>query len=71
MDSVDGNTRFLLKYQQISIEGVTRRIKGLEKMFKATTEVEQEDLAHLDEEQKELLMQQKKKKNEILHMLNS
>lgn len=40
-------------------------------MFKATTEVEQEDLAHLDEEQKELLMQQKKKKNEILHMLNS
>lgn len=34
VDGVDGNTRFLLKYQQMSIEAITRRIKHLDKMFK-------------------------------------
>ena len=43
VDSVDNNTRFLLKYQQISIESVTKRVKGLDKMFKQTTEEVDED----------------------------
>ena len=37
------NTSFLLKYQQISIESVTRRIKNLEKMFKQAIESANED----------------------------
>jgi hypothetical protein len=37
------NTSFLLKYQQISIESVTRRIKNLEKMFKQAIENANED----------------------------
>ena len=71
VDSVDNNTRFLLKYQQISIESVTKRVKGLDKMFKQTTEEVDEDFEQLNDEQKEVLLQQKKKKNEILQMLNS
>ena len=38
VDSVDTNTRFLLKYQQMSIETVTKRVKGLDNMFKQTIE---------------------------------
>ena len=57
VDSVDNNTRFLLKYQQISIESVTKRVKGLDKMFKQTTEEVDEDFEQLNDEQKEVLLQ--------------
>jgi hypothetical protein len=38
VDSVDTNTCFLLKYQQMSIETVTKRVKSLDAMFKETIE---------------------------------
>ena len=71
VDSVDTNTRFLLKYQQMSIETVTKRVKSLDTMFKETIEEVDEEFQNLTDEQKEVLNQQKKKKNEILQMLNS
>ena len=71
VDSVDTNTRFLLKYQQMSIETVTKRVKSLDKMFKETIEEVDQEYQDLTDEQKEVLKQQKKKKNEILQLLNS
>lgn len=53
VDSVDNNTSFLLKYQQISIESVTRRIKNLEKVFKQAMEQAADDeFSKLNEDQK-------------------
>ena len=34
VEGVDNNSRFLLKYQGLSIEGVNRKIKVLENLFK-------------------------------------
>ena len=65
VDSVDTNTRFLLKYQQMSIETVTKRVKSLDTMFKETIQEVDEEFQNLTDEQKEVLNQQKKKKNEI------
>ena len=66
------NTSFLLKYQQISIEQVTRRIKNLEKMFKHAIEsANEEDDSKLNDEQKLLAKESTKRKNEILKMLNT
>lgn len=36
IDSVDTNTRFLLKYQEISIQNISKKVKNLEKLFKQT-----------------------------------
>lgn len=36
MDSVDTNTRFLLKYQDIAIKGVSRKVRNLEKLIRNT-----------------------------------
>jgi hypothetical protein len=36
MDSVDTNTRYLLKYQDISINKVSKKVRNLEKLIKTT-----------------------------------
>jgi len=71
IDSVDSNTRFLLKYQQRSIETVTKKIKSVEKMFKQSMEQNDEEMADMTEDEKQQFAETKKKKNEILKMLNS
>ena len=43
VDSVDMNTRFLLKHQQMSIEGVNRKLKNVEKLLKDLSEKKDED----------------------------
>lgn len=66
------NTSFLLKYQQISIESVTRRIKNLEKMFKQAIEnANEDDDSKLNDEQKIMIKETNKRKNEILNLLNT
>jgi SOS-response transcriptional repressor LexA len=72
VDSVDNNTSFLLKHQQISIESVTRRIKNLEKIFNQAIETSNEvDLDALSDKEKMVLLENKKRKIEILNMLNA
>lgn len=41
----------------MSIESVTKRVKSLDKMFKQSTEEVDEDMANLNDEQKEMLLQ--------------
>jgi len=60
-----------LKYQQISIESVTRRIKALEKSFKNALETSAEDDEDLNEDEKMMKQELKKRKSEILKLLNS
>lgn len=45
------NTRFLLKHQQMSIEGVNRKLKNVEKMIKELSEKKDED-ENIPEEEK-------------------
>ena len=72
MDNVDNNTRYLLKYQDIAIGQVSKKVKNLEKLIKSTfiREVEEDNLKDLTEQEKiEMTITQSKKKS-ILNALN-
>lgn len=43
IDSVDINTRFLLKYQEMAIHSVSRKVRNLEKLFRSTLIKENEE----------------------------
>ena len=47
---MDSNTRFLLKYQQISIESVTRRIKQLDQSFQQSIAEKEDKTAGMTED---------------------
>jgi hypothetical protein len=61
VDSVDMNTRFLLKHQQASIEGVNRKLKNVEKILKDMSEKKEEDDNIPEEEKLEIAINVKKK----------
>jgi len=72
MDNVDNNTRYLLKYQDIAIGQVSKKVKNLENLIKSTfiREVEEDNLKDLTEQEKiEMTITQSKKKS-ILNALN-
>ena len=72
IDGVDLNTRFLLKFQQLSIENATKKIKSLEKIFKQAFEkAENEEDANLTDEQKLLKVKTAQKKNTLIQALNT
>lgn len=71
IDGVDLNTRFLLKFQQLSIENATKKIKSLEKTFKLAFEkADDEEDALLTDEQKLEKVKMTQKKNTIIQALN-
>lgn len=71
IDGVDLNTRFLLKFQQMSIENATKKIKSLEKIFKQAFEkADNDEDANLTDEQKLEKVKLTQKKNTIIQALN-
>lgn len=44
MDHVDNNTRYLLKYQDLAINGVSKKVRNLEKLIKTTFIRDDDDL---------------------------
>ena len=70
IDGVDLNTRFLLKFQQMSIENATKKIKSLEKIFKQAFEkADNDEDANLTDEQKLEKVKLTQKKNTIIQAL--
>lgn len=73
IDGVDGHTRFLMKYQQNSIDRLSKRLRGVEKMLQAALNkgAEEEELQGVPEEERLERQQLKKRKGEILAALNA
>ena len=73
IDGVDSHTRFLMKYQQSSIDKLSKRLKGVEKMLQASLSkgAEDEELAGVPEAERLERQQLKKRKGEILAALNA
>ena len=69
VDSVDMNTRFLLKHQQMSIEGVNRKLKTVEKLIKVLGEKKEDE--NVPEEEKLEAQNLAKKKNQLMQALNA
>jgi hypothetical protein len=64
------NTRFLLKHQQMSIEGVNRKIKNVEKLIKDISEKRDDDDEDLPEEERLEKQVNIKKKQSLIEALN-
>lgn len=70
IDTVDVNTRYLLKYQSISILKGNKRVKQLEKIVKDQFNSQTEDEKNLTKEEKLERETLNRKKKDLLTMLN-
>jgi hypothetical protein len=74
IEGIDNNTRFLLKYQEHAIGNISKKVKGLEKLFKSVflkeASPEEKIEENMTESEKLELAQIRRKKKDILNALN-